>query len=162
MFENEIAINKFLRGYLQNVLMDLSEADLNTVVAENVSPPLRIVAHLAIAADFGLKRLGQPMTCPPDWAAAYGPGTVATSLPANPPSKIQVLRQVEVSYDALCAAAAKADPEYLKQPNEVPWFASTPILTNGHAVALMLTGHFAVHLGQISMTRRLRGLPPLF
>ena len=30
------------------------------------------------------------------------------------------------------------------------------------AVAFLLTGHLGVHLGQLSMWRRLLGLPPLF
>jgi hypothetical protein len=54
-----------------------------------------------------------------------------------------------------------ATPEGLAQPSRNP-HTKDALPTANDGVNFLLTGHPGVHLGQLSMWRRMLGLPPLF
>ena len=72
-----------------------------------------------------------------------------------------VPQAVEQGFERLRQQAAAATPEQLAQPTTNP-YTKDALPTIKEGVAFLLTGHLGVHLGQLSMWRRMIGLAPLF
>lgn len=162
MFAQEITLFHFMNGYLQKVLTGFSDEALTQPVPGAVNPPAYILGHLAISNDFALSLLKQPTVCPKSWAVAFGPGSSPDKMKIEFPSRIALLEALQTGYERIVAAAPDADPEAMAQPHSVAVFQGTPIQTVGDCVALLMTTHFSLHIGQLSLMRRQRGHAPLF
>jgi hypothetical protein len=161
MFDHEIRISRQMTNVLKALVKDLDDAQFTRPVAGAVNPPAYILSHLAVTADFGLVKLGQPMLCPPAWHKAFGPGCKPDPACAYP-SKAELIAAIDRGYDSLRSAAAATTPEVIMQPHGVPFFSGTPIESVGDVVALLLTSHLGLHIGQLSLMRRQHGFAPLF
>jgi hypothetical protein len=161
MFDNEVRICKQMVHLLKVVVKDLDETQFTQPVAGAINPPAFILSHLAVAADFGLVKLGRAKLCSDAWHKAFGPGCKPDPACAYP-SKAELLQTIERNYDELRLAAATATPEVVARPHGIPIFSGTFIETVGDVVALLLTSHLGLHIGQLSLMRRQHGFPPLF
>lgn len=162
MFAQETTLFRFMLGYLQNLMADFDERELNKPVAGAINPPAYILGHLAISNDFTLQLLGQANVCPPEWHAAFGPGSTPDGMEIAYPSKQELLDAIQRGHARVCESVKTAMPEPMSQPQNFPFFAGTPIKTVGDCVALLMTTHFSLHIGQLSLMRRQCGRPPLF
>ncbi len=162
MFAQEITLFHFMFGYLQKVLTGFSDDDLLESVPGAVNPPAYILGHLAISNDFTLSMLRQPTVCPKPWMVAFGPGSAPDKMKIDYPSRTALVEAIQTGYERIVAAAPHADPEAMSQPHSVPLFQGTPIQTVGDCVALLMTTHFSLHVGQLSLMRRQHGHAPLF
>jgi hypothetical protein len=162
MFEQEVTLFRFMHGYLQNVVAEYSEADLQAVLPGAVNSPGYVLGHLAISNDFALGLLNQPKVCSEGWGTAFGPGSDPTKMQIPYPSKQILLDTIRQGHERVIAAVPQADPVAMAQPQTFPFFRGTAIKTVGDCVALLMTTHFSLHVGQLSLMRRMAGYPPLF
>ncbi|WP_437204709.1 DinB family protein [Planctomicrobium sp. SH664] len=161
VLENDVAINKFLFGYLQMLLSDLQDEQLAAQPVAGTNHPLWTLGHLAVSADSCLGRFGSEKTLPETWGKLFGPGSTPTSNPADYPSRQELLAAVEERYATLCALVSGWTQAEAGQANPHPRLKEKLPTVEGLA-AFILTGHYGIHLGQLSMWRRTMGLPALF
>lgn len=116
-----------------------------------------LIGHLAVTGDFGRKLCGRPALCPREWRAVFNPGTFPSpNADAYPPME-ELQAAVLAVYDDLAASAPEMDRALLAAPNPfVPAQRGFP--TAGEFVGYLVTGHFALHLGQLMTWRAAAGL----
>lgn len=161
MFDREIRISKHLLNGFRNLVKDFDERELGKPIAGARNPPAFILSHLAVVHDFGLMILGKSPLCPREWQAKFGPGGKPEDVASYAP-KAELVELIDRGVNALQAAAAEAPQELLARPHGVDFFNGTPIENVADVVSLLLTTHFALHLGQLSLMRRQMGFAPLF
>jgi hypothetical protein len=161
MFENEIAINEFLEGWLAKVLADVGDAAWFEPAAGHGHPPAWVLGHLAICGELGQMLLGGRVVHE-NWLPLFGPGSSDRVAVDAALGKSQLHAGTTEAYARLRKMAAAADAELLKRPHGIDLFDGTPIQTIGHATALLLTNHFAFHLSQLSSCRRAAGHKAIF
>lgn len=160
MFDQEITLYRFALGYCQNLVADLTDAQLTTLPAQGGNPPAWILAHLAICTDFAAGLLGLPNVCPPGWHKQFGMGSKPAPGDAYP-SRDELLSALVVGHERVETAARAADPQKLQAPNPIARLTAA-LPTKGDLLAHLMTTHAALHLGQLSVLRRQLGRPPLF
>ena len=80
----------------------------------------------------------------------------------NYPSKQELLGMIQKGQEKISEAVKNASPESMSQPKTIPSLAASTLTTVGDLVALLMTTHFALHVGQLSLMRRQLGKAPLF
>lgn len=162
MFEAEAMLNRMNRTYLNRLMADYPEKDLDLEPQPGLHSARWILAHLAIVADFAAKHLGQPFECPAEWLKAYGPTSPPGTNPAVIPSREELMASITKGYERVIQAAQAAPAELLAKPHDLERLKWTNLITKGELVSHVLATHFALHLGQLSTLRRLLGFEPLF
>ena len=161
MFETECTVNQFLLGYCRMMMEEIPDERMAEQPLPNVNHPAWILGHLAYSGDAAVGRLGAQKLLTEDWTKQFGPGSKISALRAEYPSKDELLRVLEDRFEQARRQAAIATAEPMALPNPNPRMkAGLP--TVGDSVAFLLTGHLAVHLGQLSAWRRMVGMAPLF
>ena len=161
MLETATQVNLFLIGYCRRLMADIPDERLVEQPLAGVNHPAWVLGHLAWTADRAVEMLGGRSVQPAEWASPFGRGSVPSSTRAAYASKDELLRAVEEGYQQLRQRVASASPEQLSAPTTNP-LAKETLPTLKELVAFLLSGHMGVHLGQLSMWRRMVGLPPLF
>ena len=162
MFEREVTLNEFNRFYLRNLLAELPKSSLDDVAFEGAHSLRWILAHLAIAADYGILQFAEPMVMPAEWHKAYGPESQPGSHADVLPTKAELVAAIDQGYSQLVNLALDASVETMNEPHSVGLLSNTPLKTKGDIVAHILATHFATHIGQLSVLRRMTGKKPLF
>lgn len=162
MFERESKVYAFNLGYIEQVVEDVSEYAMDKPAAPGVNPPVWILGHLAIAPDWGLQAMGKPALCPELWHKQFAPGSDPANIARPHPTKSELLSAIRRGHEAFTAAARNADSDAMSKPHSIPFLQGSPIKTVGDTVTLLMTAHDSVHIGQLSLCRRLRGKPHLF
>jgi len=163
MLNSAITINRFLLGYARMLMADIPAERMTEQPMPNVNHPAWILGHLAFSADRAIRVLGGEMLLTEEWAKPFLPGSQLSSQRSDFPSREELLQNLTRCFERAQQLAAAATPELLARPNPNPnaqMRAGLPTIED--AVAFLLTGHLAAHLGQLSMWRRMIGLPPLF
>jgi hypothetical protein len=161
MLDNAIQVNLFLMQYCRRLVADIADERMAEQPAEGINHPAWVVGHLAWTADRALEVLGGSATLPADWPALFGRGSTPTASRSAYASKDELLRALEEGYEHLRQRVKSATPEQLSQPT-TNRLARETLPTSKEFIAFLLSGHFGVHLGQLSTWRRLIGLPPMF
>jgi hypothetical protein len=162
MFDRELTLYAFVLNYCRMLTADLDEAKLLAPPAPGVHSPAWILGHLAISTDYAASLLGLRRECPAAWFKAFGPGSVADAVPSPAPTKAELLSAIEAGQTRVAEAAKTADPAVMAKPHALNMTVLRQLPTNGDLLAHLLTTHPASHLGQLSLCRRLMGLPALF
>lgn len=162
MFERELALFRFMHDYLQRLTEDLLPEDLLHVLPGATNPPAYVLGHLAVCNDMTLRILQQPMLCPEGWVRSFGPGSNPEKMTIGYPSREELLGVLHRQFEAIVAALPGADAAGLDRPHSAGVLRGTAIETVGDLLAHLLTTHFALHVGQLSLMRRQRGRSPLF
>jgi uncharacterized damage-inducible protein DinB len=160
MLDHERTAYAWVLDYTRKLADGIPEADMAVQPAPGMNTPLWILGHLAVVADYAAKLLGEPREGPRAWHVAFGPGSRPEAPPDPAPTKAALLAALEAQHARVSAAAARLAPERLREPHPfdlAPLKASFP--TVGELLTHMMTTHPAMHLGQLSAWRRLRGLP---
>jgi hypothetical protein len=161
MLESEIRVNQFLVQYCRMLVGDIADERMAEQPLPGVNHPAWVLGHLAFSADRARWLLGAEKEFPAAWVALFGPGSKPNASRGDYPPREELLRAVEEGFERARQMAAAVPPERLAQPNPNP-YTKEGLPTLRDAVAFLLTGHLGVHLGQLSMWRRMLGLPPLF
>jgi hypothetical protein len=159
-FERETTLARFVAGYARLLVADLDDAALADPIAPGANHPAWILGHLAIATDYARQQLGLPAACPEAWHRRFGPGSTPEPDRALYPPKAELLAALEAGIAGVLDALPGADPAAMAAPHGVPIaFLRDAVPTRADLLAHLLTTHPAVHLGQLSLWRRARGLP---
>jgi hypothetical protein len=161
MLDEAIRINGFLMRYLATMVAEIPDARMAEQPLPGVNHPAWILGHLAWAADRALRLVCSEKAPPEEWTTLYGTASEPSTERGKYPSKDELVRAVEESYERLREGAAVATGEQLSRPNA---HARTreALPTSREVVAFLMTGHLGVHLGQLSSWRRMIGLAPMF
>jgi hypothetical protein len=161
MLDGELKVNRFLMGYCRALVEDVPDERMVEQPLPGVNHPAWILGHLAWSTDRARWVLGLPPEFPPEWTTTFGFGTTPSTARGDYPSRDELIGAIEGGFQRLREQAAAATPAQLSQPSPNPR-TKEQLPTVKDALAFLLTGHLGVHLGQLSMWRRMIGLPPLF
>lgn len=160
MFDQLETLNRFARGYLHTLAADLADDELTSLSESTGKTPHWILGHLRIAAEFGIRMLGEQPGCGEDWFAAFGPGsTPGATTPEFTVS--DVVTAIDTAYDRLLGLCREADPEVLAEPHGFKPLEPA-LMSKQDMMSHLLTTHFTYHVAQLSACRRGKGLGPLF
>ena len=158
MLERECRLFAWVIDYMNKLADGIDESEMDVQPAPGLNTPRWVLAHLAVAWDFGARWLGAATHCPKAWYQAYGPGSKPDAVPSPAPTKQELLAVIQAQFASLLAAAAAATPEALAKPHTfAPVREAFPTIAD--FVAHLMTTHPMLHLGQLSAWRRLQGLP---
>lgn len=158
MLEREIRLYAWVMDYLRKLCNGIDESEMDVQPAPGLNTPRWILGHLAVAGDFAAKWSGAPAHCPKEWYPAFGPGSKPEAPPSPPPTKQELLAVIEKIHAAVTAAVKVATPEALAKPHTFqPVLEAFPTIAD--FLAHLMTTHPMLHLGQLSVWRRLRGKP---
>jgi hypothetical protein len=161
MLDNEIKINQFLFRYCQMLVAEIPDERMTEQPLPGVNHPAWILGHLAYSANVAVGLLGGEKTLPSDWLELFKPGSAVRPSRGDYAPKADLLRAVEEHFQRARGFATSASAELLSGPNANPRMKEL-LPTIQDAAAFLLTGHFGVHLGQLSAWRRMVGMTPLF
>lgn len=161
-FEQEIKVYRFQAGYAEGLLAELDADQATTLICEGGVNPAWIIGHLGFVANAVPAMLGgTPVIDVDAWKPLFGGGSEATTDASAYPSWDELLKVFRDSHDLFTATAAGLSAEQLAGPNPNERMREAlPAVQD--FVSFVLTGHVAMHLGQLSTWRRIQGKPPLF
>lgn len=161
MLEAEFKINQFLIGYARMLIGDIPDERMAEQPMPGVNHPTWILGHLAWSTDRGRWVLGLEPELPTEWTTLFGFGSKPSADRGDYPPRDELIRAFERGFERLRDQAGSATTEQLAQPSPIPR-TKDQLPTMKDAIAFLLTGHPGVHLGQLSMWRRMIGMSPLF
>ncbi len=160
MYERERTLYAFNWDYVHMSAADIGEDEMSLQPAPGINPPVWILGHLAVATDYALKSLGQPTQCPRAWHASFGPGSEPVAGQKVPITKEELLAAIRRGHELVSEATTQVSPEHLEKPHGVELLAPTKIKTLGDLISHLMTTHEAMHIGQLSVWRRMTGRKP--
>jgi len=158
MLDRECLLHAWVIDYAKKLAVGIDEDRMAFQPAPGLNTPLWIYGHLAMASDFAGVLLGAERGCPKAWHLAFRPGTDPAAVPQPHPTKQELIAALEANHARVVAALKTVTPEQLAKPNTYE-FTKAAFPTVADMVANLLTTHPMLHLGQLSVWRRLNGLP---
>jgi hypothetical protein len=160
MFERERKLYGIMLGLCKLQTKDIDDAKLADLPAPGLNHPAWILTHLAICTDYAARLFGEAPLCPKEWHQRCAPGSTLSSERGFYASKHDLLSALEAGHARVSEAVAKATEEVLLQPHGVQLaFVKNTFPTVGDLAAHLMTTHTSFHLGQLSLWRRMMGLP---
>lgn len=157
MFETELKLYEFMKGFCQLMAADVKEDQLAHRAFPTGNPPGWILGHLAICTDYAAKILGGERACPRDWHVKFGPGSTPGDTLDAYPTKGELLDAYVKGHERVAEVVKKGPHENLDEPHTIEFLKVTPVQTNRDLVAHLMTTHEAMHIGQLSTWRRQMG-----
>lgn len=158
LFKREFTLFTFVHGYFHKLVADLDDASLADQPIAGVNHAAWNIGHLAIANDYISKILRNDGVCPPEYGELFAPGSKPRADRAAYPSKDELVKMFDMSYNRAAFVVGESSEEQLATPQLGPFFKDELPLV-GDLIAHLMTTHAAMHLGQISLWRRAMGLP---
>lgn len=148
---------------LRQIAADLPEEVLDEPIVPASNTPRWILAHLSVGLDFALLAIGAPTLLQRVWLVGLGPGSSGQFPEGLKPSKAELLEKLENGILAVDRALQSLDPasDRWQRPHSAKLLDGTPLTTIGSTVGHLITTHFALHIGQLSLARRKRGHRPI-
>ena len=161
-FEQEIKVYRFLAGYGEGLLEGLDADKASTLICDGGVNPAWIVGHLGCASNMVGSMMGGASRVDLDvWKPLFGGGSQPSTDTSAYPSWDELLSEFRAGHEGLVAAVSGVGDEQLAGPNPNDRMRET-LPTVQDFLSFVLTGHVAMHLGQLSTWRRVQGQPPLF
>jgi len=161
-FETELKVYQFQFTLGQKLLEGISPETVATSTCEGGQHPAWVIGHLGyvanqVASMFG----GTPEIDMAAWKTQFDMGTDLSQSLADYPAWDVLVSTWEKGHENVAKLAPGASDDFLSQPT--PYESMRPALpTMREFLGFVLTGHEALHLGQLSAWRRANGLPRLF
>jgi uncharacterized damage-inducible protein DinB len=105
--------------------------------------------------------LGLSAACPKAWHVDFAPGSTPLQMHDPAPTKEELMAAIRAGHQRVTEAAQKVTAEQLAGPHPVKLLAGTPIETMGDFISHLMNTHEGLHLGQLSMWRRMTGRKPM-
>lgn len=150
-----------MRHYCKSLVADIDDADLAKQPFEGANHPAWILGHVTVTLDGVSKVLGRGATAPESWGTLFGRASTLTTDRSDYPTKDELLAALDAALSAASSAAGEATAEQVAGPHSIDML-KRGLPTKGDLIAMLLTTHFAQHLGQLSAWRRAMGGAPLF
>lgn len=157
MYERELKCHAFMFDYLRRLAADLPDDRLADQPHPGMNHPAWILGHLAIAYDYVGQCVGLPLQLK-RWHPLFSPGTSPVPERGKYPSKAELLEKLEANAARVLPAVPNADPTRLAGPQPVE-ILKPHIMTVGELLTHLLTSHIGTHVGQLSVWRRVIGMP---
>lgn len=159
MLQTQIKLTRYLGNHFREITAALADADLRRSPAPGLGTPLWMLGHIAITNDSALALLGEAGPCPSEWHLWFGPGSNPASVPEPGPTRADLVKMIELGHAQLIDAAGRATPESLSRKHTIPLESLENYLpTVGDAVSHVMTTHFALYLGQLTMALGVLGV----
>ncbi len=161
---------RFNCQFLDRLTEDFDEETLDLPIVPGSNSPRWIFLHLAVGLDFALLAIGRQTLLPRPWLTQYGPGSsgdVAHPAPATVKILTQIFSAAAVmdaalaNLELICSVDESAVAGRLARPHSAKALQGTALVTIGDTLSHLLTTHFALHLGQLSLARRKAGMPAI-
>ena len=160
MIQPALGQYRFLKTYGEGLLAGLDPADAYTPVQPGGHHPAWILGHLTFSGLGAVQLLGGDASGFEEAQARFGIGSQPEAAPAS--DDFAAIRAGwNEAHARVETAVSNTGADRLAAPNPRERMAAA-FPTIGDMVGFLLTGHEAVHLGQLSAWRRSRGADPLF
>lgn len=155
------SINEFFRSMIHQLMEDIPRERINERPVGNGHPPLWILGHLAICAEFGEALLGKEMQHAL-WVPVFGPGSPDEVSRPERYSVDEFLELIDAGYPRLMDLIEDTSNDVLQADHQVEILQGGALVSVADVQAHLLTSHFAFHTAQLSSWRRAAGFGPLF
>jgi len=146
--------------YLNRLVADIPDEAITKQPSGAVNHPAWILGHLTFSCQAIGGEIGLPAWLPDDWKDRFGTGSTPNKTRSDYPSKQELLAALADGRRRLETRLHGMSESEMERPlPDESHQAMFP--TVGHAVLHILTSHAAVHVGQVSVWRRLAGFTPL-
>ncbi len=153
--------NLFLTGNAQTIISEIPEEKMVWQPSAGINHPMWSIGHLVTTTSFFANLAGKTPVYPAAWDLLFKGKTIPTDDAARYPSKSELMSAFEESFALSREIYLGLSDEKMSEDNPHERSRSKlPLLSD--FTAFLLTGHVAMHLGQLSMWRRLAGYEPLF
>ena len=159
MFERELRTFRFLLGYGELLLSDVTESEMTAQPVDGMNHPAWVLGHLAIAFDRHAEYAGVERELR-NWDSLFGMGSTPSADADAYPSKDELLKAWKAAGERFAAAVESANEAALQTPTEGPLVGPFP--TTADFLSFSLTSHTSIHLGQLSAWRKAMGRPAMF
>ena len=162
MFERELATFRFLIGYGQTLVADVTDEEMVAQPTPGMNHPAWVLGHLCVAFDRHAEYAGAERQLA-QWDVQFGMGTepkAERSAYLGKDGLVAAFVGSAERYASAVASVAAADPDVLSTPTEGP--LAGPFPTTADFLTFSLTGHTSIHLGQLSAWRKAMGRPAMF
>lgn len=146
--------------YLRQLVADVPDEMFTDQRSGAVNHPAWVIGHLTYSAEAIGGEIGLAPWLPGDWAPRFGTGSVPTADRQMYPDKAALLDSLSDAEVRLSDRLLSIGDDGMMDPlPDIRHRESFP--TIGHAVLHILTSHAAVHIGQLTVWRRVVGYGPL-
>jgi hypothetical protein len=146
----------FLRGLVADIPDDLFTAQAHGAV----NHPCWVVGHLTYSMQAIGGEIGLAPWLPGDWEQKFGTGSMPIASCGSYPSKETLLHILDEAAARIESRLNAVGEKGLAEP--LPDVRHREVFpTVGHAVLHILTAHASVHIGQLTVWRRVMGFGPL-
>lgn len=149
---------RFVLGHINKASADIPEEQMREQ-PHGVNPPVWILGHIIATTNTVLKLIGQPTVGPEEYRTWFGGGSKLEDLPAKLPSKAQLLGHLSELSERILVELPKLTDDDLGKPNTTG-FRPEQLPTLRDVFEVLLFTHPSLHVGQLSVWRRLKNLPP--
>ena len=148
-------------GLLKGTLGDFTDADMLVRPVPAANHAAWQLGHVTVSETNAgnLVRPGSMPELPPGFAARFGKDRAASDDRVGFPAKDELLAQFEKTRRATIAWTRALTPQDFGTPTPEKLRGWAPTVG---ALAIALSGHVAMHVGQFQVTRRKLGRPVLF
>jgi len=147
-------------AFTQKAFGDIPEEQMRAQPAPGINPPVWLLGHMCVGWDSALRLIGQRGICPADYRRNFGPGSSLDAMPAELPPKKEMLETLSRIGDLLLAELPKVPDELWSKSNPSK-FLTAELPTILDLSTHLLIGHHMMHIGQLTVWRRLMGLPSI-
>ncbi len=151
---------RFVLGMTHKALADIPEEKMRNQPAAGMNPPAWILGHLCFALNGAYRLLGQPSMLPDEYSTWFGPGSKLEALPSQLPTKKEMLSHMSQIGEMILAALTKVTDADLAKPHGMR-LLKEELKTKGDLLQHLLFTHQSIHIGQLTVWRRLSGFPSL-
>ena len=146
--------------YLHEQVADVASADMVTQPKGIANHPAWVIGHLTYACQLLCGAMGVSSWLPDDWTRRFGTGSVPVPDARAYETKEQALAVLRDAQARVTRAVEALDEARLDAP--FPDESLHDVFpTIRHALTQVLVGHTAMHVGQLTVWRRVMGLPPM-
>ncbi len=149
---------RFVLGHIQKACADIPEEQMREQ-PHGVNPPVWILGHLIVTMNRVPAFLGLPTVGPAEYGVWFGPNSKLDAMPADLPTKSQLLAHLSELSERILVELPKLNDDDLTKPNTTG-FRPEQLPTMRDVFEVLMLTHPMLHVGQLSVWRRLQGLPP--
>ena len=158
MFKPERQVFTALMNYARLQCKPIEPDQFSYQPVPGINTPTWIIGHLAVCNDYTLGLLGLPNMCSDAWHSRFGPGSQPDQVGLDAPTKDELMVALELGFDAVMGAIYLATPELLVEPQPIDSLREN-FKTKGDLLCTLMTSHVGIHLGQLSVWRKLAHYP---
>lgn len=146
--------------FLRRLVSDLNDEQMVTQPDNALNHAAWTIGHLIYSCQSLGGELGVLPWLPDDWDKQFGTGSTPIDDAEKYPDKVSLLQHLDEAKLKLTAGLEESGESGLTMPlPDVRYRDRFP--TIGHAVVHILSGHTALHLGQLIVWRRAMRLPAI-